>query len=109
MIDQPSQPPPTIGAAPFYTSQVFISLVITVLTQLFAVAPKLFTAIGWTSTDIISSNVQAIFQVIALIAGAYAAKSRQQSKLQPLTLTPGSAELHPATIAAVKAGTRLTS
>jgi hypothetical protein len=91
---------PTIGATVWYESPVMISQVVTFLSATVAIAPKFATALGLTSTDAINQTVTAVFGVIALLATAYGAVKRAKSTTQPLTLTQGSADVHPATLVA---------
>lgn len=85
-------------ALPWYRSPVMISQVVTAISALAAVAPKIATKIGLTSTDVISSDVTAIFGVIAILAPIYGAFKRAKSTVQPLTMTQAGADVHPNTI-----------
>jgi hypothetical protein len=90
-----------LPAEPFYTSKVFIGAVVSVVTQILALAPfhKLFVAMGTPNDETLSSYVAAALQVFALIAGTYAAVKRAKNPQAPLTLTVKSAEAHPNSIA----------
>jgi uncharacterized membrane protein YqjE len=93
-----NMPTPTVGAAPWYTSQVYIGAVITVLSTILGLAPKVAQALNLTNPGTIATTVTSVFQVIALIAGIFTAVKRQNSTIQPLTLTADSAANHPATL-----------
>jgi hypothetical protein len=91
------------AAAPWYTSSVQIAQVVTAVSALVAIFPKIASTFGLTSLDKIQATVTAVFGTIAFLAPIIGIAYRAVSKLQPLTLTKGSAEAHPATIAAVAA------
>jgi hypothetical protein len=88
-----------MSALPWYKSQVLISQIVTVISAITAIAPKVATALGLTSVDAINQTVTAVFGVIAVAATAYGAVRRVNSPLQPLTLTQADADAHPATVA----------
>lgn len=77
---------------PWYKSPVYIGAVVTVLSTLASLAPKLFALVGLTSPEAINTAVQAGFQVIALLAGIFTAVKRQTSPIQPLTISQKSAD-----------------
>jgi hypothetical protein len=77
----------TMNAIPWYKSPVYIGAVITILSTLLSLLPKVAAALGLTDPDAISTTVNSGFQVIALIAGVFTAVKRQTSTIQPLTLT----------------------
>lgn len=79
-------------ALPWYRSPTYIGAVVTVLSTLASLAPKLFAAVGLTDPAMINTAVQAGFQVIALIAGIFTAVARAKSTVQPLTATKAGAE-----------------
>jgi len=88
-----------LDALPWYRSPVMISQVVSFLSALTAISPKLATALGWTSTDAINTAVTSVFGVIAILAPLYGAWKRKTSVIQPLTLTQTGADLHPNTLA----------
>lgn len=90
-------------ALPWYRSPVYVSQVVTFLSALTAIAPKVATALGLTSTDAINQTVTAVFGVIALGSTAYGAIKRARSAIQPLTLTQTGADVHPNTVANAQA------
>jgi hypothetical protein len=91
---------PVLAAAPWYTSPVYIGVVISILSQLFVVMPKVFAAVGITSTDKIGPVVEDCFQGVAIVAAWYAQHARRTSTVAPLTLSAASAAVHPNTTAA---------
>lgn len=88
-----------MSAIPWYKSPILISQIVTVVSTITAIEPKVATSLGLTSVDAINQTVTAVFGVIAVIATAYGAVKRVTSPLQPLTLTQAGADIHPATIA----------
>lgn len=73
---------------PWYQSRVYIGAVVAIISQLVVLLGKQDVI----PVESISTNVEAAFQLIALIATGYAAWKRQRSVEQPLTLTKASAE-----------------
>jgi hypothetical protein len=94
----------TGAAAPWYTSKVQIAQVVTLLSALTAMSPKIAATLGLTSLAAIQSTVEAVFGTIAFIAPLIGTWFRSKSPMQPLTLTQAGADAHPATIAS-KGGT----
>jgi hypothetical protein len=88
-----------IGAIPWYKSPVMIGAVVTVLSTILGLTPKLAAALGLTSPGAIQTTVDAAFQMIALVAAIVVAIKRQGSTLQPLTLTQAGADAHPSNAA----------
>lgn len=99
-MNTPVPVPSTVGATPWYTSQVMIGTIVTILATMVGVFPKLGQLLGFTSTAVISNDVTAICQAIAFLAGVYTAIKRASASVQPLTLTQAAADIHPATKAA---------
>jgi len=90
----------TAGAIPFYKSPQEIGLVTTVLSGLIALFPRIGAALGHPTQAETALLVQNVFGTIALLAPLVLAIHRARSPLQPLTLTPAAAEVHPATLTA---------
>lgn len=76
-----------MNAIPWYQSRVYIGAVVAIISQIVVLLGKQ-DAIPIES---ISTNVEAAFQLIALLATGYAAWKRQRSSEQPLTLTKAGA------------------
>lgn len=76
-----------------------IAQVVTAVSAVTAIAPKLATYFGLTSSDAISHAVTATFGIIAILAPIYGSIKRARSTAQPLTLTQAAADSHPATVA----------
>lgn len=93
-----------MDAIPFYKSPVYIGAVVTILSTIASLSPKLAAILG--NPDAISQSVTSIFSVIALGAGLFTAVKRKNSTVQPLTLTQGGADVHPATLANAQAQTK---
>lgn len=91
--------PPVPSAIPWYQSPVYIGAVVTVVSSLLSVAPKLATELGLTSSDAISHLVDTVFGFVALLAGSYTAWKRANSSVQPITMTKAGAANHPVTLA----------
>lgn|SRR5512146_1166605 len=87
------------GAIPWYQSPVYIGAVVTIVTTLASVAPKLATELGLTSADAISHFVQTILGSVALVSGLFTAWKRGTSSVQPITMTKAAAQNHPVTLA----------
>lgn len=85
-----------MNAIPWYRSPVYVGAVVTIISTLLSLVPKLAAALGLTSPDAISHAVDSAFQLVALAAGVFTAYKRQSSPDQPLTLTKTGAETHPA-------------
>jgi hypothetical protein len=98
----------TVGALPWYRSPVMIGAVVTIISTLAGLAPKIFAAIGLDNPTAIQSAVAAAFQVFALLSGIYTAVKRSNSTVQPLTTTQAKADAHPATVVAVTAANAST-
>jgi hypothetical protein len=90
---------PTVGAIPWYKSPQQIGLVTTALSAAIALFPKLGPLIGVSTPAEATVWVQTIFGFIALVAPLVGSVVRARSTLQPLTLTQGNADVHPATLA----------
>jgi hypothetical protein len=95
----------TVGALPWYKSPVQVSQVATGLSAAIALFPKLGTLLGVTTPADVTTFVQTLFGAIALIAPIVGTVLRARSKIQPLTLTQGNADSHPATAMAKAEGT----
>jgi|ERR1700722_208836 len=95
----------TVGALPWYRSPVMIGAVVTIISTLAGLAPKAFAAVGLNNPTTIETTVAAAFQIFALLSGIFTAIKRTTSAVQPLTTTQAAADAHPATAAAVAAGT----
>lgn len=90
---------PILPAEPFYTSKVYIGAIVTILSQLAVIAPKVFAAIGWTSPEAINAGVTAALQTFTLVAAIYTATARAKSTVAPLTLNAAGAAVHANTVA----------
>jgi hypothetical protein len=77
-----------VNAIPWYQSRVFIGAVVSIISQLLVLIGKQDVI----PVDVITSNVEALFQIIALAAAGYAAWKRKTSDIQPLTITKAAAE-----------------
>jgi len=99
--------PVTTGALPWYKSSVYIGAVTTVVSTLVSLSPKAAVALGITTPGDVGPMVESVFQVIALLAGAFTAIKRQTSAAQPLTLTQKSADTNTATVAVVQTQTAM--
>lgn len=88
-----------LDALPWYRSPVMVSQVVSAISALTAIAPKLATQFGLTSPDAITQVVTSVFGVIAFSAAMYGAIKRKNSTIQPLTLTQAGADIHPQTVA----------
>lgn len=78
-----------MNAIPWYQSAVFKAAVVSIISQLLVLIGKhdLFPV------DVITSNVEAFFQIIALGSAAYAAWKRKTSDIQPLTVSKKAADV----------------
>jgi hypothetical protein len=92
-----------LDAIPWYKSPVYIGAVVTILSTITSLSPKLAALLG--SPDAISQNVTAFFSLVALGSGIFTAVKRQNSAVQPLTMTQAAADVHPATVANAAAKT----
>lgn len=81
-----------LDAIPWYASPVMRGAVVSIISQLVAILGLHVT------TDALTNDVGAVFQVIAIGAGLYSAYKRKTSTVQPLTLTQTGADLHPQTL-----------
>jgi hypothetical protein len=107
MVDSTTPTPPAsstapaqLPATPWYTSKVQIAQVVTLVSALAAISPKIANTLGLTSLAAIQSTVEAVFGTIAFIAPLIGTWFRAKSSVQPLTFTQAGADAHPATIAA---------
>ena len=104
--------PNTVGAAPWYQSPVQITQITTFISAVIAMFPKWGVAMGLETPEKINTAVTATFGFIAVIAPFVGMVLRAKSTIQPLTLTQGKADIHPATLMAnanTTAGTATTS
>lgn len=90
-------------AIPWYQSPVQKAQIIAAIAALVALFPRLGTLLGWTTPEAVRTGMEAFFGFAALAAPVIGTILRARSKLQPLTLTQGNADVHPATIAAERA------
>jgi uncharacterized membrane protein len=90
-------------ATPWYRSPVYIAQIVTIASAILALSPKLATALHLASQSDIKEVVEAVFTLIALVAGVVGENRRRKSQLQPITLTAHAASVHPATIQAERA------
>lgn len=90
-------------AVPWYQSKVQIAQVVTLVSALAAISPKVANTFGLTSLAAIQTAVESIFGTIAVLAPVLGTIWRARSNLQPLTLTKASAAAHPATVSAAVA------
>jgi hypothetical protein len=77
-----------VDALPFYRSPVFISVIVSIITQ----ATVVLGVADAVTTEDIAKFVDLTLQIVALAAAGYAAWKRKRSNIQPLTLTKGGAE-----------------
>lgn len=77
-----------MNAIPWYQSRVYIGAVVAIISQIVVLLGKQDVV----PVEAISTNVEAAFQLIALVATGYAAWKRQRAVEQPLTLTKTGAE-----------------
>lgn len=77
-----------MNAIPWYQSRVYIGAVVAIISQIIVLLGKQDVV----PVEAISTNVEAAFQLIALVATGYAAWKRQRAVEQPLTLTKTGAE-----------------
>jgi hypothetical protein len=82
-----------MDALPWYRSPVFISVLVSIVTQTTVV----LGVADSVTTDDIAKFVDLGLQIVALSAAGYAAYKRKRSDIQPLTLTKGGAEKQNAT------------
>lgn len=96
-------PTPPVPAIPWYQSPVQKAQIASLLAALVALSPKIGQVIGISTPGAAAAWVENIFGAITLLAPLIGTILRARSKLQPLTLTQGKADVHPATIAAERA------
>jgi hypothetical protein len=102
-MSTPNPVPPTTlagAAAPWYTSSVQKAQIVSIVSALVALSPKAGKLIGVNTPAEAAVWVETVFGFITLVAPILGSIWRARSKLQPLTLTKGNAEVHPATLAA---------
>jgi len=113
-MNTPTPVPPVLpgAAAPWYTSSVQIAHIVTALSALIALSPRIGNAIatlmgstGPVTNAALQTWVETLGGIVAFISPIVGSFFRAHSKLQPLTLTQGNADVHPATIAAERAAT----
>lgn len=85
------------AALPWYRSPVFVSALVSVVTQLVVVFGLADTI---TAADI-AKYVDLALQIVALAAAGYAMWKRKTSVVQPLTMTQKRADDHPVTAVVV--------
>lgn len=78
-----------MNALPWYRSPVFVGAVVSIISQLLVLIGKQ----DLIPIDVLTRNVEALFQFIALGAGLYSAWKRKTSDIQPLTITKKAAEV----------------
>lgn len=96
-------PTPPVAAIPWYQSPVQKAQIAALLAAMVALSPKIGQVLGITTPGAAAAWVENIFGAITLLAPLVGTILRARSKLQPLTLTQGKADVHPATIAAERA------
>jgi hypothetical protein len=104
-MSSPTPVPPVLpGAAiPWYQSSVQKGHLITAISALIALSPRIAKMLGLTTPDAVASLVEVVFGIGAFVGPVIGSFIRAHSTLQPLTLTQGNADVHPATIAAERA------
>lgn len=90
----------TVGAIPWYKSQVQISQVAALVSAAIALSPKLGTLIGVKTPADVEAWVTTVFGIFALAAPIIGTVFRAKSAIQPLTITQSAADAHPATVQA---------
>ena len=90
MADDIPAPPPV--AAPWYTSPVMVSSIVSLLSTVGAVVPKLGHVLNVWGTNGTIQVVEAGLGLIAAAAAAYATSKRAGSAVAPLTLTKKAAD-----------------
>jgi hypothetical protein len=78
-----------MNAIPWYRSPVFIGAVTSVIAQVLVLLGKQ----DIIPPEVLNSYVEAVFQVIALVAATYAGIQRARSTVQPITVTKNGAEV----------------
>lgn len=73
-----------MNTLPWYKSPVFIGAVTTIISQIIVLLGKQ----DLYPIDVITKQVQSVFEIIALVSALYAGWKRMRSDIQPLTLTP---------------------
>jgi hypothetical protein len=81
-----------LNPIPWYKSPVYISGATTIVSSLVVLVPKAGAALGLTSPELINTAVNAVFEVITLVAGAVTAIARGRSSVQPITVSQASAD-----------------
>src|SRR5271155_717257 len=81
-----------LNPIPWYKSPTFVSATVTIVSSLVVLVPKAGVILGLTSPDSINVAVNALFEMITLIAGAVTAISRGKSTVQPITTTQAAAD-----------------
>ncbi len=101
--DGPVLPAPIPGAAiPWYQSAGQKANVITAVSALIAISPKVADKLGLTTPATVEAFVEVIFTLAAMVVPVIASYLRAHSPIQPLTLTVAAAVAHPATQAALQ-------
>jgi hypothetical protein len=96
---------------PWWKSPVYIGIAVSIVSAIFAHAPKVAAAFGLIDQASINAVVTDIFNGIGFLALIYAERKRANSTTQPLTLTQKSADAKttPATQLATDINTQLTA
>jgi hypothetical protein len=81
-----------LNPIPWYKSPVYVSGATTVVSTLIVLFPKAGAALGLTSPDLINTTVNAVFEVIALVAGLITTIARSRSSVQPIAVSQTSAD-----------------
>ena len=81
-----------LNPIPWYKSPVYVSGAATVVSTLAVLFPKAGAALGLTSPDLVNTTVNAVFEVIALVAGAVTTVSRARSPVQPIAVSQAAAD-----------------
>lgn len=77
-----------MNALPWYRSPVFVGAVVSIISQLLVLIGKQ----DLIPVDVLTRNVEAFFQIVALGAGLYSAWKRKTSDIQPLTVSKKAAD-----------------
>lgn len=72
-----------MNAIPWYRSTVLISAIVSIVSQILVILGKQ----DLIAPEVLTGYVEAIFQVIALVAAAWTVIARSRSKVQPVTMT----------------------
>jgi hypothetical protein len=81
-----------LNPIPWYKSPVYVSGATTIISTLAVLFPKAGAALGLTSPDLVNTTVNAIFEVIALVAGTVTTIARARSSVQPIAVSQISAD-----------------